>query len=82
MGIALLLISSSNANAGNYTSQYSASSDPSYSIMEAVTKIKNFSSNANDAPPALVRRFIEKEIIPLFDFDTMARWITGPYVNT
>ena len=77
-----LLISFSNVNATTYRSQYSAPKDPSYSIMEAVTKIKNFSgSNSANVPPAVIKGFLEKEIIPLFDFGSMARWITGPYVQ-
>ena len=76
-----LLISFSNVNAAAYRSQYSAPNDPSYSIMEAVTKIKNFSSKSANVPRATIEGFLEKEIIPLFDFSSMARWITGPYVQ-
>lgn len=84
----LILLSFNNANAIPYqsmyapnNSQYSASKDPSYSIMDAVSKLKNFSSNTANVPPALIRGFVENEIIPLFDFGSMARWITGPYVQ-
>jgi len=78
----LLLISFNNANSGAYnTSQYSANNDPSYSIMEAISKIKKFNSDTSNIPPAVVRSFLEKEIIPMFDFAIMARWITGPYVQ-
>ena len=82
MSIALfLLISTSNLNAANYQSQYSATNDPSYSIMEAVSKIKTFNGKSTNVPPAVIKSFLEKEIIPLFDFGSMARWITGPYVQ-
>ena len=77
----ILLFTFNTVNASNYRSQHSTGNDPSYTIMEAVTKIKNFSGKSANVPPAMIRGFLEKEIIPMFDFDTMARWITGPYVQ-
>lgn len=82
MCTALLLLASCNiVNAAGYLSRYSSNNDPSYYIMEAVSKIKTFNTNNSNVPPAVIRGFLESEIIPLFDFDTMARWITGPYVQ-
>lgn len=79
--ILLLLASSNNVYARGYASPYSSSNDPAYAIMEAVSKIKNFSGNSSNVPPAVLRSFLEKEIIPLFDFNAMARWITGRYAR-
>lgn len=82
IGFSLLLVASlSNVNASNYYSRYSNENDPAYYIMSAVSKIKNFSSNSMEAPPELINAFLEKEIIPYFDFNTMAHWIVGPYAQ-
>jgi len=80
--IAFFLICSwSNVSAATYPPYQSNNSDPVYHIMDAVNKIKKFNTTSSDVPPALIRTFLENEIIPLFDFDSMARWITGPYVQ-
>lgn len=79
--VLILALSWTNIHATNYPSQFSTKTDPAKHIMDAVKKIKNFNSNSSNVPPKLVRGFLETEIIPLFDFDSMARWIVGPYVQ-
>ena len=61
----ILLFTFNTVNASNYRSQYSTNNAPSYSIMEAVTKIKKFNGKSANVPPAMVRSFLEKEIIPM-----------------
>lgn len=70
-----------SAYASNYPASYTTRIDPTQQIISAVDKIKKFNSSSTDIPQEMVRDFLEKEIIPLFDFDSMARWITGPYVR-
>ena len=54
--------------------------DPVVVIKDTLDKITTFTSSDNINPIAL-REFIETEIIPHFDFDNMAHWITGPYAR-
>lgn len=56
-------------------------SDPAYIIHTALEKITTFSSNSDKVNPVKLRGFIEKEIIPHFDFDNMSHWITGRYAD-
>lgn len=77
----LMLNLFSSAYASNYPASYTTRTDPTQQIVVAVDKIKKFNSSSADVPPDMVRGFLEKEIIPLFDFDSMATWITGPYVR-
>lgn len=82
IGLSLFLVTSWNSvYASNYYAPYSNENNPAYYIMSAVSKIKNFNSNSMEAPPELINAFLEKEIIPYFDFSTMARWIVGPYAQ-
>lgn len=81
-GIILLTLNLLNsANASSYPSSYTTRTDPTKQIIGAVDKIKKFNSSSSDVPADVIRGFLENEIIPLFDFDSMARWITGPYVQ-
>lgn len=77
----LLLNLFSSAYATNYPTSYTTRTDPTQQIIAAVDKIKKFNSKSADVPPDILKGFLEKEIIPLFDFDSMATWITGPYVR-
>ena len=66
-----------SANTGsNYTP-----TDPAYVIHTALKKITNFSSHSDKVNPIKLRGFIEKQIIPHFDFDNMSHWITGRYAR-
>lgn len=53
--------------------------DPAHVIQTALDKITTFSSNSDRINPVKLRAFIEKQIIPHFDFDNMSHWITGRY---
>jgi phospholipid transport system substrate-binding protein len=55
--------------------------DPAYVIKTALDKITTFSSNSDKIDPVSLRKFIETEIIPHFDFDNMSHWITGRYAD-
>jgi len=55
--------------------------DPAYVIKTALDKITTFSSNSDKVNPVKLRGFIEKQIIPHFDFDNMSHWITGRYAR-
>lgn len=65
----------------SYPAQGVTPSDPTYIIQTALKKITTFSSNSNKVNPVKLRGFIEKEIIPHFDFDNMSHWITGRYAR-
>ena len=68
-------------NASSYPSSYTTRTDPTQVIIKTVDKIKKFNTSSSEVPAEAVRGFLESEIIPLFDFDSMATWITGPYVK-
>ena len=55
--------------------------DPGYVINTALDKITTFSSNSDKINPVKLRVFIEKQIIPHFDFDNMSHWITGRFAR-
>jgi phospholipid transport system substrate-binding protein len=55
--------------------------DPAYVIKTTLDKITTFSSNSDKIDPVSLRKFIETEIIPHFDFNNMSHWITGPYAK-
>lgn len=55
--------------------------DPGYVIQTTLKKITTFSSNSDRVNPVKLRAFIEKQIIPHFDFDNMSHWITGHYAR-
>ncbi|HHJ34642.1 MAG TPA: ABC transporter substrate-binding protein [Gammaproteobacteria bacterium] len=55
--------------------------DPAYIIRTALSKITSFSSHSDKVNPLKLRGFIEKQIIPHFDFDNMSHWITGRYAR-
>ena len=69
------------SQAGHAFTQQALKSDPAYIIHTTLEKITAFSSNSDRANPAQLRVFIENRIIPHFDFNNMAHWITGPYVR-
>ena len=82
ISITLLLASVSlSVNASAYPSSYTTKQDPAQHIAKAVNKIKGFNTSPKKAPPDVIKGFLEKEIIPLFDFETMANWIVGPYAR-
>lgn len=62
-------------------------STPDHVIKTTLQKITTFSNNTkhiamagtNSHQKEQLRQFIEQEIIPNFDFDNMAHWITGRY---
>ncbi len=56
-------------------------SDPAYIIHTTLKKITTFSSNSDKVRPVQLRGFIEKEIIPHFDFNNMSHWITGRFAD-
>ena len=55
--------------------------DPTRVIKNTLEKITAFTTHAGSVNPVELRNFIEREIIPHFDFDNMAHWITGPYAQ-
>ena len=55
--------------------------DPAYVIQSTLKKITDFSGKSDKVNPIKLRLFIEKAIIPHFDFDNMAHWITGRYAQ-
>ena len=74
----LVLVSSLSFAA---TSQQPSPTDPAYVIHTTLNKITTFSSNSSKTNPVKLRGFIEKQIIPHFDFDNMSHWITGRYAS-
>ena len=72
-----LALTSSMANAEQtYTVK-----EPAYVIKTTLDKITTFSTNSEKIDPVTLRKFIEKEVIPHFDFDNMSHWITGRYAK-
>lgn len=65
--------------------------EPTRVIKTTLAKIIAFSTNSRKieenrtktsiSDKAKLRGFIEKQIIPNFDFDNMSHWITGPYAS-
>ena len=74
-----LLFLSSTASA--YVPPKVKTNDPAYIIHTTLGKIIAFSSNSDKVNPVQLRGFIENQIIPHFDFDNMAHWITGRYAS-
>ncbi len=82
--ISLLLVISFSASAGTTSPGTAAThnpNNPAYVIHTALNKITTFSSHSDKVNPVQLRGFIEHEIIPHFDFDNMAHWITGRFAN-
>ncbi len=78
----LFLVSSwSFANLPTAPSQTVTTVNPAYIIKTALSKITAFSSNSDRVNPMQLRGFIEKQIIPHFDFNNMSHWITGRYAR-
>jgi len=55
--------------------------DPAYVIKTTLQKVIAFSSNSDKINPVKLRGFIENQIIPHFDFDNMAHWITRRFAG-
>ncbi len=64
-----------------YDYNYSYEQPPTQVIKDTLQKITTFTTHAGNVSPVELRRFIENEIIPHFDFNSMSRWITGPYAR-
>ena len=64
-----------------YESTDPSPDDPGYVIKTTLDKIVSFSTASDKVNPERLRGFIEKEIIPHFDFDNMSHWITGRYAR-
>lgn len=64
-----------------FPDRFSYQSDPTQVIKDTLEKITAFTTHSGNVNPVELRRFIETEIIPHFDFDNMAHWITGPYAQ-
>ncbi len=64
-----------------YPERFSREKNPTEVIEETLDKITDFTTHADSASPRQLRAFIEREIIPHFDFDNMSHWITGPYAQ-
>ena len=79
----MLLVTTTFAHSYNdyHPQQRANQKDPVQYIQNALDKLEKFNSNTNIASPALLKTFIENEIIPHFSFDDMSRRITGPYVQ-
>ena len=60
---------------------YAPTNDPAFVIKTTLQKVTAFSSNSDKINPVKLRGFIENKIIPHFDFDNMAHWITGRYAR-
>lgn len=76
--ISLLFLTS---GAFAYTPKTVTPADPAYVIHTTLGKITTFSSNSDKVNPVRLRGFIEKQVIPHFDFDNMSHWITGRYAD-
>ncbi len=61
--------------------RYRYAQDPVQVIQDTLGKITAFTTHTGSVNPVELRRFIENEIIPYFDFNSMSRWITGPYAR-
>lgn len=88
----LLLITTSTSFANNYKTEgnQTTTQNPAHVIQATLKKITVFSSSSKNMAingatssnqVAQLRRFIEEQIIPNFDFDNMAHWITGRYAH-
>lgn len=65
----------------SYSQHYSGIVDPALQIREAVAELEQFNQGKDAVHPAMLRSFLENKIFPHFDFDSMSRWITGPYAR-
>ena len=79
--LAMMSISIFSSSTMAYMQPALKDTDPAYVIQTTLDKIATFSSNSDRANPVELRVFIEKQIIPHFDFNNMAHWITGPYAH-
>jgi phospholipid transport system substrate-binding protein len=52
--------------------------DPRETIERGLDRIKAFLATSDQTNPALINQFIEKEVAPFFDFNTMTQQILGP----
>lgn len=82
--IAGLFLLMSNAHADKHSaaeSQSYTAKDPAYVIKTTMDKVTTFSTNSDKVDAMTLRKFIETEVIPHFDFDNMSHWITGRYAK-
>lgn len=64
-----------------YPEPFNYPTDPVQVIKNTLEKITTFTTRAKNISPANLRRFIETQIIPHFDFNNMTHWIIGPYAR-
>jgi len=55
-----------------------AAPPPHVVLRRGIDRLTGFLAAAGNAPPDEVRAFLEREVAPHFDFETMARWAGGP----
>ncbi len=75
----VLYMSASMAYA--YPPRYADRVDPARQIQEAVNELEKFNQGKDKVHPAMLKSFLENKIFPHFDFNSMSRWITGPYAR-
>ena len=63
----------------SYSQRYADRSDPAVELQKTVAELEKFYQGQDAAHPGMLRAFLEKKVFPHFDFDSMSRWITGPY---
>lgn len=68
-------------NGGYYAPPAQPIENPITTIQNTLDKLQKFSANKDNTNPALLRGFINKEIIPHFAFDQMTYWIAGPFAR-
>jgi len=80
--ITLFFVSSwAFANPPTTPSETVTAANPALVIKTALSKITAFNSSSDNINPMQLRRFIENQIIPHFDFNNMSHWITGRYAR-
>lgn len=52
--------------------------DPGQLVREGMGKLLQFMRQPEEPAPQAIARFLEREIVPYFDFDYMAVWAAGP----
>jgi phospholipid transport system substrate-binding protein len=65
----------------DYSQRYADRSDPAVELQRTVAELEKFNQSADAAHPGMLKAFLEKKVFPHFDFDSMSRWITGPYAR-
>jgi len=80
-GLLVLFTNTGYAYTDYYAKRHAPENDPVSEIKSALEDINNFSKNKDNVHPAMLRSFLENKIFPHFDFDAMAKWITGPYAR-